>query len=94
MAQAQEQHTISHTESLELVRCLLRVVRIVLDAFESDRSDRSYRMAFSWFYVRLDCCFCHCCFPQSVFHVSAMRGLFPDSYFKDVTMKNLDGEGW
>jgi hypothetical protein len=31
--------------------------------------------------------------PQSVFHVTAMRGLFPDDYYKDVTMKNLDGEG-
>lgn len=29
-AQALKQNTISHTESLELVRCLLRVVRMVI----------------------------------------------------------------
>ncbi|KAG1661185.1 hypothetical protein FOA52_005991 [Chlamydomonas sp. UWO 241] len=51
-AQAQAQHTITHTESLELVRCLLRV---------------------------------------SVFHVTAMRGLFPEKYYKEVPMKNLGG---
>lgn len=35
---------------------------------------------------------------QSVFHVAHLRGLFPDSVFKSVTMANLDGEeridGW
>lgn len=29
---------------------------------------------------------------QSVFHVAHLRGLFPDSAFKSVTMANLDGE--
>ncbi|GLC76354.1 hypothetical protein PLESTF_001770500 [Pleodorina starrii] len=50
-AQAQHQTNISHTESLELVRCLLRV---------------------------------------SIFHVSYLRGLFPEKSFKGVDMKNLD----
>ncbi|KXZ44956.1 hypothetical protein GPECTOR_60g733 [Gonium pectorale] len=50
-AQAQAQTAISHTESLELVRCLLRV---------------------------------------SIFHVSYLRGLFPEKSFKGVDMKNLD----
>ena len=29
---------------------------------------------------------------QSVFHVAHLRGLFPDSVFKSVTMANLDGK--
>ena len=31
---------------------------------------------------------------QSVFHVAHMRGLFPDSAFKAVDMKNLDSARW
>jgi hypothetical protein len=27
---------------------------------------------------------------QSVFHISYLRGLFPDDHFKGVDMKNLD----
>ncbi|KAG2486880.1 hypothetical protein HYH03_014474 [Edaphochlamys debaryana] len=50
-AQAQHQAAISHTESLELVRCLLRV---------------------------------------SIFHVSYLRGLFPEKSFKGVDMRNLE----
>ena len=30
-------------------------------------------------------------FPQSVFHVAHLRGLFPDACFKPVDMTNLDG---
>lgn len=31
--------------------------------------------------------------PQSIFHVSYLRGLFPEKSFRGVDMKNLDGEG-
>ena len=28
----------------------------------------------------------------SIYHMTQLRGLFPDSYYEDVTMKKLDGE--
>lgn len=32
-----------------------------------------------------------CLLRVSVYHMSAMRGLFPEDFYKDVNMKNLDG---
>jgi hypothetical protein len=29
---------------------------------------------------------------QSIFHLSFLRGLFPESSFKGVDMRNMDGE--
>ncbi|BDA44208.1 probable meiosis-specific protein ASY1 [Coccomyxa sp. Obi] len=52
--QAQHQAEITSVESLELVRCLLRV---------------------------------------SVFHTCYLRGIFPESSFKEVRMAGLDGLG-
>lgn len=31
-------------------------------------------------------------FKQSIYHVTYMRGLFPDAHFKGIDMLNLDGE--
>lgn len=36
------------------------------------------------------CAPCHAA-VQSVFHVTALRGLFPEGYYREITMRNLEG---
>lgn len=82
--QKQKQGEITALESLQLVKTLVRVVsgpRLLLAAGCRTRLPAGADSAPL------------CCPPQSVYHVSYLRGLFPDSSFKGVDMQNLDGAG-
>lgn len=94
VAQAQEQKlaTINHTESLELVRCLLRVVSPPLEPCAAAGPPPSLPQHSR----TADALYCHrplsmLHLAQSIYHLSYLRGLFPDASFRPVEMKNLDG---
>ena len=84
----QKQGEITALESLQLVKTL---VRVVSGLCSGPGRPRGLSGAAS------------CCrrrrrraagLPQSVYHVSFLRGLFPDGSFKGVDMQNLDGGRW
>ncbi len=72
-AQAQKQAEITAQESLELVKCLLRVVRGQRLLACQDQRPLDALIRFNLVPA------------QSIYHVSYLRGLFPESCFRGVS---------